>query len=321
NGITALHCAAYGRVAAVQWLLQKGADPNAKDSRGLTPLHVAVSYDSTKTEIVAALINSGADVNAITNEGYRPLHQAVGARNKAVAQLLLKHGAKDDSTPLFDAIAHGDLTRVEELLKTDPTMVRDTALPASVKNRKHVFLSGPGIDNISPLHAAVFWGDTAIVARLIEGKAPLEVNDRNGETPLHEAVNLNELAIAKLLLDRGAQVNARAYRRSFHRYIEGGFTPLHFAVIKKDVKMVTLLIECGGNINARTTSRRTPLDFAELSKKVEVVVFLKARGATNGEYIEGNIGYWIDSIDGSGVAHYSGKEPTEEREVTKAQAP
>ena len=282
-GTTALHGAVYGQLAMLQWLLQKGADPNAKDTKGMTPLDMAVSYEGTKPEIVAALIAAGADVNLLSGEGYRPLHQAVGARNKAVAQLLLKHGARDDSTPLFDAIARGDQMRVEQLIKTNPKMVNDSTPPASVKSGKYISMSGPGIDNISPLHAAVLWGDTAIVSLLIEGKAALEAQDRRGETPLHEAVNFNDVAMAKLLLDKGARVNAKALVLSGIRATESDITPLHFAAQKGDAKLAALLIEHGAEINAQTTFKRTPLDWAAGFNNAPVASLLREKGAAYGE--------------------------------------
>jgi ankyrin repeat protein len=149
SGVTALHSAVYSNLTMVQWLLQQAADPNARDARGMTPLHTAASSDSTKPEILAALIAGGADVNLLSDEGYSPLHQAVGVHNKAVALLLLKHGARDDSTPLFNAIARGDQKLVQKLVKTMPELVNDSAIPASVKSRKHIWISGPGNDNIS----------------------------------------------------------------------------------------------------------------------------------------------------------------------------
>ncbi|RJR08340.1 ankyrin repeat domain-containing protein [Candidatus Parcubacteria bacterium] len=69
-------------------LISKGADVNARDEEGGTPLHAAVSLDVSK-EFVELLISNGADVNARTNDGLTPLDLAKGG-NKEIIELLEK---------------------------------------------------------------------------------------------------------------------------------------------------------------------------------------------------------------------------------------
>ena len=83
-----------------------GADVNAKDENGWTPLHHAATWDSK--EIVELLIAKGADVNAKNDDESTPLHYA---ETKEVAELLIAKGAdvnakdEDGETPLYYAIA------------------------------------------------------------------------------------------------------------------------------------------------------------------------------------------------------------------------
>lgn len=95
--LTALHHAATdGPVEMVRDLLDAGADINAKDSRGFTPLTLAIAADHQDSGIVRLLIDHGADVNARAGTGETPLDwaekfgfpQAVAMLNKAGA----KHG-------------------------------------------------------------------------------------------------------------------------------------------------------------------------------------------------------------------------------------
>ncbi len=60
----------------VRFFIAQGADVNAKDERGDTPLHEAVLH-TTDTEVLKFLVASGADVNVKNKRGTTPLHRAV----------------------------------------------------------------------------------------------------------------------------------------------------------------------------------------------------------------------------------------------------
>ena len=85
-------------------LLKAGADVNARDEDGLTPLHLAAVANSN-TEVITALLEAGADVNSRAEYGSTPLHWAAGKNpNPEVITTLLKAGAdpkaKNDSGKL-----------------------------------------------------------------------------------------------------------------------------------------------------------------------------------------------------------------------------
>ena len=86
-----LHLAAFSGQHAVLTLLQHGADLRAKDSSGMTPLHVAVFHSHESSSRL--LVEYGADVNAKDMMGRTPLHLAANEGNEANCRLLLENGA------------------------------------------------------------------------------------------------------------------------------------------------------------------------------------------------------------------------------------
>ena len=87
-----LDAAEKGNIEAVKKTLADGADVNAKDDNGWTPLHwAATSFDK---EVSEYLITMGADVNAAeTVSGMTPLHFAAAGDQKEIVELLLASGA------------------------------------------------------------------------------------------------------------------------------------------------------------------------------------------------------------------------------------
>ncbi|CAH8475125.1 unnamed protein product [Heterobilharzia americana] len=110
---TPLHLAAgYNNIEVLEFLLDAGADVNAKDKGGLIPLHNASSYGHV--DVAALLIRYGTSVNAVDKWGYTPLHEAAQKGRTQLCALLLAHGAdpkirnQENQTP-FDLASADDV--------------------------------------------------------------------------------------------------------------------------------------------------------------------------------------------------------------------
>ena len=94
DGFTPVALASFfGQPAAVKALIAAGADVNAHAKNGLkvAALHAAVA--GRNMEAIKAVLAAGADPNAQQQAGFRPMHEAGVNANRALAELLLAHGA------------------------------------------------------------------------------------------------------------------------------------------------------------------------------------------------------------------------------------
>ncbi|VDO98664.1 unnamed protein product [Heligmosomoides polygyrus] len=79
DGYTALHRAAYNNhLEVVSYLLDSGANAEARTKQGWTPLHSAANWGNY--EIIGRLISHGADVNARSEGSVTPLHLAISSQ-------------------------------------------------------------------------------------------------------------------------------------------------------------------------------------------------------------------------------------------------
>ena len=128
-------------------------------------------------------------------------------------------------------------------------------------------------DDDTPLHLAAANGHAAVATLLIDNKADINAKNNSGYTPLHLAALNGKEAVATLLIAKGAQVNAK------DKY---GYTPLHWAAFHGRKEVAALLIANGAQVNARDNDGKTPLGESEYNSwwynAKAVATLLRERG-------------------------------------------
>jgi ankyrin repeat protein len=125
HGLTPLHavCESNGVDSsdAITLLLHNGADINAKDNRGWTPIYMALYFGHNNS--VRTLLERGANVHVQNRDGRTPLHLAIDSGNRGDdIELLLDYGAnvnkqdRDGRTSLHDAVIYDKYEYIKILL-------------------------------------------------------------------------------------------------------------------------------------------------------------------------------------------------------------
>ncbi len=221
-----LSAARKGDMTKIKPLLVKGANPNAHDGHGNTPLllllqnerytgrHVsapvttfhsdgtatatfeetydnAVAASTPDTDAVKALLSRGANVNAANHGGTTPLMIAASHQTLDCVNLLLSHGADihantaDGSNVLFWAVGFGHTQMLALLLKKglNPNITRK-------------------LDGVTPLMLEVTGGNVNSVKLLLDHGANIHAVDKRGGTALQYAKEAHNTPVVKLLMPR-----------------------------------------------------------------------------------------------------------------------
>jgi ankyrin repeat protein len=218
-----------GDIEAVVSLLDEGVDVNKKSfSVRHTPLHRAVA----RADIARILLDRGADVNAKDVAGHTPLHLAASGGYSDTVRILLDRGAD------VNARSSIQQTRVAEIHRFGLGQPPVTQ-PKDAKGRPYVLL-GAGVPRVTYKPGVTF-----------------------GEyTPLYHASKNGHADTVRILLNRGADVNAKEHN---------GDTALHGAASAGHIDVVRLLLEKGGDIGMANKTGKTPFDMAEEKGHTAVV--------------------------------------------------
>jgi len=234
TGWTPLHaaCSAGGRGAARrnladvrQALVDGGADVDALDARGRTPLFYAATQSR---ETAQFLLDNGADPEIRDFTGATPVHEAAQNSQDAtfVIELLLAYGA--------------DLADIDDRGRTAIHYLADNPhyFSAPMLNfllAHNLDVNARDADGATPLHLAVgggiddapsaasAYGNPGAAKALLARGADLAARDKAGQTPLHyfAAYNSGHMALLALLISSGADPAAKD---------NAGHTPLDLAI-------------------------------------------------------------------------------------------
>ncbi len=240
--------------AAVEKLIREGADANAAQVDGTTPLHWAVHHDNPS--MTAALLRAGARANALNRYGMPPLALACAQGSAAIVKLLLDAGAdpnatlKGGETMLMLAARAGNLEAVNALLARD-------ARPEARERLGQTALMWAAAE-----------GHTAVVRSLLAAGASTAATVDSGYPPLYFAIRNGHLETVRLLLASGAGANAAIERpEPTSRQSAGArraamnrppITPLALAVQNGHFELAIALVDAGADPND-TRSGFTPL--------------------------------------------------------------
>ena len=274
-------------------LARAGADLDARDGNGRTPLHLAGVFGKSP-EVVAALVTAGADLNALDEKGRTPL-QFAETLSKAPAMVnALREAAKDmPADPAKDldrerqpaAVSCEDWNTAsffEQASVTDVSRCLSAGANANARNER----------GETPLHLVGRFGATpGVVNALVAADARMNARDETGATPLHAAAKESTApAIVEAMLDAGADPAARDESGSTPGQYAGANPALRESDLyprlaevscedwntvsffeRADTPDVSRCLESGVNVEARNHAGATPLHLAA-SKSVFAAV-------------------------------------------------
>ncbi len=339
-GDTVLHTASMLNVGASTFsiLIDGGADVDARNKEGVTPLAIAVQKNDLET--VKLLTVSGADIHTQDTNGNSPLSLALAGSSEMLEAVVNETNAgltdSNGNTPLHLAlICDAPLAKIQymiSLMKDVNTRNKDgnSALFLSIlKNRqkvgelllaKNADIFSTNTNNNSPLRLALKYGgsvqDWLITSKTIKQK------DGTGNTVLHYAAEWQYKDAISGLVMKGADISAKN---------ANGETPLFSAVKTNNPEIIQTVVDCGAdikardnlgstamhtavrwdapasidkllalgiNVNAQNTAGKSPLAEAVIAGKFEIAKKLLASGADPNTSDSNGVTVLMDAIRG-----------------------
>ncbi|MCL2373949.1 MAG: ankyrin repeat domain-containing protein [Treponema sp.] len=312
-GRTPLHLAAELRDPFLaSFFISLGANPNALDGNGITPLGISAEMlDAPTARVIAA---AGSDIHRpiwdeyttpasiavepghgaflaalLTDEsmasvdasGRTILHLASEAGNARAADAILNAGGAPAATDRQGRNAL-DITLARHDSRNHAEFAERLILAGAVSdNPLHAHFAPAArtsnynirsSDGMVPLHYIARRGYVGYLAFVLERNANVNIQNASGSTPLHEAARSGNLRVMETLLNHGAEVNAQD---------ASGNSALHIAFPPEThLAALNFLLSRGANPNLRDDHGASPLHVAvTLGRPRAVVAALLAAGA------------------------------------------
>lgn len=247
-----------------------------------TPLHLALTgfgmgFGGSWADTMKLLLENGADANARNRSGYTPLFLVRMYHRRSAVAPLLKKGATLGH-PILDAAASGDGRKIQALLLKDASLVHEVderggtpLLWAAWMDHEDVCriliehkapVDAVDRSTMTPLHWAAHLGSPAAARLLIAAGAKLDATDKNGYTPLHTTIQqCGSQDMVKLLVSAGADIEKRT---------PSGDTPLLWAARDGRAEIIQFLIRAGADVAATNERGETVLQVADYFNKSKV---------------------------------------------------
>lgn len=231
---------------AARALLEGGAQVNARNADGETPLRAALRLEAGP-EMVRLLLAYRADVQESDPHGERIT--ALAKDNVEIVRMLAQAGAE---LGLRQVVLLGDVSEAKHLLLS----------------REGARLGHHALGEL--LSVACAQGHYSMAQLLIDAGADVQARSSDGFTPLLAAVRGGQTKLARLLLERGADIRATL----------SGTTALHLAARSNNLEMAQLLLAHGADVNAEDRYGDTPWMLALQKNYHEMSALLHGEGVT-----------------------------------------
>jgi uncharacterized protein len=210
-----------------------------------------IIYDLLKnkktSELIAELKKDPSLLSFVDSRGASLLMLSFYFRNQELSDYILSVRKPSD---IYEAVISGDLEASKRFLSSNKQS-----------------LNTHSRDGFTPLGFAAFFNRPSIANYLLkEGAEPnvAAINDFK-VAPLHSSVAAKSLEITAMLLEHGANPNAKQ---------QSDYTPLHGAAHNNSLDIVKTLLQAGADKNVKTKDGKTALDLAKEIDAKEIIALL-----------------------------------------------